>query len=529
MKDMDIAESLLYQQSDTALTILRGIDPQALSSKKESARYALLMSAALDKNYIDIASDTLIARADDYYSRNNNLRYRMLAAYYHGVILRNAGHYSAAIVSLEKAETIAVSLNDNYHLGLINRNKANVFNATNNIQGAIFYLQKAVSNFSEANAHSYKTYAELSLAIDYLNSLDYKKADSLLTNIQKESDDPSLMHNCNLIRGKIIAQTDAAPKEAILLFQKVPQRFFRVLDYADYALAHEKTGNRDSADYWLSKGYALCRDQADSATLDYFQSKICMNRGLVERAYFLLKQASSVQDSLTRALLQQSISGSQRDYYKNETILLKERMVILRQRGIIIGAIGLFAFLLVLIYIIETNQKKEQQLKEQMAQLILNKKENERIKVENAHLLGSLFSSRINNLDALVDHYYRCEKERERDSVFKEIKQCVDSLRNDPEAFSALNNDLDRYCNGIMSKLRKQVPRIKKENLKLATLIFAGIPDSVIQLILNKVSPESMRMARSRLRKEIIASDAPDSDIFLNMLKKEKAAAGGDK
>lgn len=98
----------------------------------------------------------------------------------------------------------------------------------------------------------------------------------------------------------------------------------------------------------------------------------------------------------------------------------------------------------------------------------------------------------------------------------------VEFSRNDPEVFSSLENDLNRYCNGIMAKLRKQVPRIKNENLKLISLFFAGIPDNTIQILLNKVSVDSLRMARSRLRKVIIASGAPDTNFFLEMLNKKK-------
>ena len=102
-----------------------------------------------------------------------------------------------------------------------------------------------------------------------------------------------------------------------------------------------------------------------------------------------------------------------------------------------------------------------------MAQLLLNKKENKVIKQEKAHLLGSLFSSRIDNLDALVNHYFQCEKENEKNAIFKVIKQRIEALRNDQEAFSALENDLNRYCNDIMSKFREQIPMIDDENSSL--------------------------------------------------------------
>jgi len=65
-KKLDLAESMLQYQPDSCLTIMESIVPSGLKTKEEKARYALLMSAALDKNYIDVASDSLI-RVDIFY------------------------------------------------------------------------------------------------------------------------------------------------------------------------------------------------------------------------------------------------------------------------------------------------------------------------------------------------------------------------------------------------------------------------------------------------------------------------------
>ncbi|MDE6693108.1 MAG: hypothetical protein K2K05_06950, partial [Muribaculaceae bacterium] len=50
---MNEAENLMIQYPDSALSILNRIDGLQLRTKKEQARYALLKSMALDKNYID--------------------------------------------------------------------------------------------------------------------------------------------------------------------------------------------------------------------------------------------------------------------------------------------------------------------------------------------------------------------------------------------------------------------------------------------------------------------------------------------
>ena len=45
------AEMLMESHPDSALTILSTIDKEQLSDNRQKAKYALLMSMALDKNY----------------------------------------------------------------------------------------------------------------------------------------------------------------------------------------------------------------------------------------------------------------------------------------------------------------------------------------------------------------------------------------------------------------------------------------------------------------------------------------------
>ena len=125
------AEALIGSHPDSALTLLRSIDRNSLRTPEEEAKYALLMSAALDKNYIDIQSDSLILKAVNYYSKHGDHADKMLSWYYHGICLKNAGQLIPAMIAFEKAEGEAVPLEDWLYLGLIYRNKAILFNQSN--------------------------------------------------------------------------------------------------------------------------------------------------------------------------------------------------------------------------------------------------------------------------------------------------------------------------------------------------------------------------------------------------------------
>jgi hypothetical protein len=83
------AESLMEAHPDSALTLLRGIEKSELGSKEEQARYALLMSMALDKNYIDTTSFDVLQPAIDYFLKNGDPTEKLRTYYYQGRIFQN--------------------------------------------------------------------------------------------------------------------------------------------------------------------------------------------------------------------------------------------------------------------------------------------------------------------------------------------------------------------------------------------------------------------------------------------------------
>ena len=55
-KILDNVESFIQERPDSALSVLEGIDKSNLNNKGLKARHGLLLSMALDKNFIDLTS-----------------------------------------------------------------------------------------------------------------------------------------------------------------------------------------------------------------------------------------------------------------------------------------------------------------------------------------------------------------------------------------------------------------------------------------------------------------------------------------
>ncbi len=99
---LDRADSLMETYPDSSLSILQVIDKENLGSKKERARYALLMSMALDRNYIETTKFDVLQPAVDYYLKHGNPNEKVRTYYYQGRIYQNGGDRDNALNSFVK-------------------------------------------------------------------------------------------------------------------------------------------------------------------------------------------------------------------------------------------------------------------------------------------------------------------------------------------------------------------------------------------------------------------------------------------
>ena len=60
-------ESYIEESPDSALNVLQGMDKGEFSGMEEKAKHALLLSMAMDKNYIDRTDFDVLQPAIDYY------------------------------------------------------------------------------------------------------------------------------------------------------------------------------------------------------------------------------------------------------------------------------------------------------------------------------------------------------------------------------------------------------------------------------------------------------------------------------
>lgn len=106
------AEAIMEIHPDSAMTLLSTINKNELSGKRQKAQYALLMSMALDKNYIDTTTFDVLQPAIDYYLEKGTPDEKLRTYYYQGRIFQNRGDRDNALNSFINGIDISPNCGD---------------------------------------------------------------------------------------------------------------------------------------------------------------------------------------------------------------------------------------------------------------------------------------------------------------------------------------------------------------------------------------------------------------------------------
>lgn len=276
------ADSLMPTRPDIALYILQDIKLQQFSSQADRAYYALLVTQAKDKNYIQQTDDSLIRTAVEYYTSTNNKRMQAEAYYYWGCTYRDTNQQSAAIEKYLIAAALASEVNDTQLAGRI----------YNNI-GYLYYLQRL-----------------------------YEKADSIYQKTEQigiQLNDTSLWAEALSIQGTIKLKQQLYPQAEQNLLQAL-----RVLGN------FEQDGIRSDIVAALSSLYSKVGDERKA--IEYAKQNIKLQKDslycyraflLLGNAYYKIEQYDSALHYLNKALPSQSYTNKANVYMRLADIARK--------------------------------------------------------------------------------------------------------------------------------------------------------------------------------------------------------------
>ncbi len=540
-------DSIIENRPDSALTMLRAIDTTRLNLPESHALYALLLTQAEDKNFIDSNSDTLISRATSFYSTHPGLSptRRLRAHFYHARILSNAKNYADASTHLLQARDIAESINDHYWLGRINAQFADIYNATFNYATAIPHLKSAISEFHKADKPEFMCDAIENLVKAYNNTDNHSEALNLINKIRNSN----LMkdHTPHLLQSEAIANFYSHRfSEAKKIFLNLERTYGGISDvvigapeFTNIAYIYGLESKADSMLIYLKKAGKVCKNSNDSTYLAhrYFSY------------YTITGQTDSAMKSINKfmGLLSNSWSMAVREHpaVGTNNYLISKVATEHRQKQSVkhIAIVSWLCLTLIIILIILYHREYKKRKTSEFITLLsrYNKLADDRCRyaenrasahIDNAEkadnpeltpLIHSLVSSRFSYLNSISKRAFlplsvdpgSVILKQEDASVLNTIKTELLHIAS-AESLAELEKTLNLSHNNILIRLKTDFPGLKEIDMSIIILLFSGLSSHSICIALQFTNLAYLRTRKARIKKIISESNSQFKNEYLS-------------
>ena len=533
-------EALMPERPDSALAVLRGLQPRDLPGLHVWPLHALLLSEAFDKNYIDLTDDSLALAANRYYGEHGTKLHRLKSWYYLGRVRFNAGNYAEAVICYNKALEYAEALTNYHYMGLINREIGNAYDLVWDNYHASEKLRESAEAFRSANEARYAAYSELALASCLLKQKRLEETKHVLCGIEN-MDDAYLSASVALKRAQLALSEESDNYVEILsnyysagIGKALP---VKVGWLSKQAVVHQLAGHADSADFYIGLARKAVKNKGDSVVFGYDKSQIEALRGNYRLAYELLNESFQSQDSSVYAALQQSVSYYQSTHYQNEA---QVNALKARNRFLTSGLVFL-VLSVVILYLIVRNRRQREQIIDEIAHTSEVEQELSEMKGQKEgmnHAMATLFENRVKILQKLSEQYDILEDKQQRkmrekgmelsrDEVVEMFRKNMKDLRKDKDIALSMEETLDTWKDGIMRKFRTVFGetgtgnvRMTTEEINLAPYYFSGLKSKTISYLTGFTEP-SLRVRKTRIKQKILALEetfSKEKHLFLDNL-----------
>ena len=526
---LERAETIMNDSCDVALSMLQdSINPKTLTTERGRAIYAVLLSQALDKNYIDLTSDSIIAPAVEFFADvtidddSQSVHYAMLSNYYLGKIYLNNISLSKSLIHLLKAEQYALHINDHLYLGFIYSALAYTNNLGHNPSEDLKYTQLAYNHFKETGIKTYSNYALRDLAIAQNNCHKLNESQHSFNMLLNDSS----IHNDSLFLISILPQYAKlqrnqsnfdSMKHTILSLDSLGYKY-TATEYALLATAYINENNLSTAKNTLDNANKAISINDSIAILNAL-IKLNLKNNDYKSAYNNLNSIINAQIKTNYSIWEQSLMGVHRDFVNERAKISTLKLNAQKQTYIYLSiSLALGIIVLVLIYQLIIRRKnaniENYIIAAQEINNLLSIKKQECSSLLDLH--ARLFNNQIKLFHNICDAYYETpiDSTISKNKVYESAKSAINKLSFNGKELHEFENFINSHLDNIMIDSRNCLSNLKEKDFNLLLYIYSGFSAKAIALFTHdKISNVYNRKARLKIKIE--ALNSPLKENFL--------------
>ena len=577
-------DSIMEENPDSALILLNDIDKFHLKDS-ELPYYALLYTQAQVKTDVNLDSDSLINIAYAEYENETHGTLGIRANFYKGEIFLNQVKYSYAIRHYLKVFEETKRLNNKYWHAKAAERISNIFFYIYNYDEAAKYASEAADYYRRSDKIRNNRFALGQLARIYLHNGNAERAYVLLDSLQtlclnQHPVDSLLLDYIKLPLIDAKKQTNRLLKEEIDQFDFFNNNMSES-EIIDASILQSQVYNIIGKSYYGKKNLEDVSKFASSIEekihILYARYENAKAIGDSQLALSLVDSMLYYQNKVAEDIIQESVTGAQRDFYSEMAVFHSERSQFLKKFlwVVILASLLLLSFIIIIFRLrikaqrakLDINMESLLTMKAYSDRLTKEKESLEKSMLENNNVIQRLdrrYEESIKNMEALrktlsdkddmVDNLKLILDDKEQheleqaaivENLFKEKWTTLDTLCN--QYFGLDNSELtaksvitniekeikkivskkgladiveatDKYMGGIVTRLRNQCPFLKEDDISFIALLFAGFSVRSVCMF-DGITYRNFYVKKSRLIKRIESSDAPDKDLFIEKIK----------
>ena len=548
VQTLSLVEKCMEVAPDSALNLLKRIPNPDVLHGKAQADYSLLMTQAMDKNYIKPESDSLIAIAVGYYgSHDENWIAKGKAFFYYGRVMKELNRPEDAMRYYLKARSIFEGSKEYRMLGLISEEIGTLNWNQDLADESLLNYQDALRNYTIINDALGMSYSLRNIGRYYLSV--YNNSDSAYVYYQRAL---SVAHtyNCN---------SELSILQELGVFYRLKKDYKKTEYYLLQALNLDKDtslfseiylslgytyllmDNNEEADKYLKKATEVSNvyTQVDAYRLLFELEKLRKNPWV---AIECKEKADSLNREIQKAEIRETVASLQKKY-ENEK-LQNENLQLKIKNQTIVWLCFLLALLVFLgayyfYYRQRQNKKRIQEIEKQIVenkeeialyqeelvnyQELQSESEDYRTKIgelngkvlllqgqnktltERLNTLGGDIDNSCSPIDARYISTFRMLLSLKSGAVKGELS------RPDWECLFDLFNYL---YSDMLIRLQEEYPTLTKHDLEICCLLKFGFTNDALKRVFFTTS-DSITKAKGRLKKRLNISAQEDLDHFI--------------
>ena len=292
---------------------------------------------ALDKNFIDLTSDSLIAPVVKYYEGTKDYDHLFKAYYYLGRIYHNADRHNESMMIYSKALDISDKINDDFYIGLLYAQFGILNYDCFNYKAAIESYEKAYEYYENTGKDVYMHYTSLNLGPLYYEMGDWTKGKTTLFECMEwayDNDIKAVFDSC-VDHLFLLAVTSSMPSiiEEIIEKYGVESLTQNTIFHYGFAYKYALGGDRKMFHKHIEKAWETSDSNQDTTNILFTEYKSYKLLGDFEKSLKVYEQVFKREDQHVRALFNSPLMEERTDYLErtkseNSIIIKNQRMTL---------------------------------------------------------------------------------------------------------------------------------------------------------------------------------------------------------